>query len=142
MEIRKLSVEDCIRYKDELVNFIYESNLNCALNNGYSIENAKNKFQELKQYIFEDKAIVYGAITQDILCGFVWAYKSPFREDINRLYVSIINVGERHRSKSVGKQLLFQLEKEAIKKGYCADKSSAQVSLFTFHFYIFTQTKQ
>ena len=120
MDIKKLSSYDCDTFRQELTQYIYESNNHCEYINNYSLDEADTKVSEMKEYIQNEKAIVYGAVENEKLMGFVWGYTYPFREDTNRLYVSIIHVSNACRSRGIGKQLLSALETEAKKIGYSA----------------------
>ncbi len=120
MEIKRLSVKDCESYQEELIDYIFESVSLCAFETTFTQEDAVCKYKELKKYLKEDKAVSYGAVQGEQLCGFVWAYEHPFRDDGNRLYISILHVGKEERGVGVGKQLLSHLESEARQRGYNA----------------------
>lgn len=120
MEIKKLTVDDCDQYGKELIRYIFESNNHCNYITRYTMDDAENKVEEMKNYIQNNKAIVYGAVEDDVLLGFVWGYEYPFREDVNRLYVSIIHIDAAYRSRGIGDLILSALEKEAADKGYHA----------------------
>lgn len=120
MDIKKLSSYDCDVHRQTLAQYIFESNNHCHYINNYSLTEAESKVFEMKEYIKGGKAIVYGAIENEKLMGFVWSYTYPFREDTNRLYVSIIHVNDICRSKGIGNLLLKALEIEAKELGYNA----------------------
>lgn len=116
--IKRLYLDDVKLFRDTITRFIYESSANVAYRNSICITDAEQKYTELINYINEDKAIVYGAIEDNALIGFVWAYEYPFREDKSRVYVSILHVDDQHRGQRVGNHLLSSVEKEASKNGY------------------------
>lgn len=124
IEIKRLLVEDIDRFKETIVQFIYESNVNCVFTNQYSLDDATVKWNDLYNHVLNDKAVLYGCIMTEngikTLIGFVWAYEYPFREDVHRLYVSILHVHENFRSIGVGKKLMFHLENYACTMGYNA----------------------
>lgn len=120
MKIKRLSVRDCESYQEELIGYILESMALCAYEASFTQEDAVYKYNELKKYLEENEAISYGAVEGEHLSGFVWAYEYPFRDDSNRLYVSILHVGKEKRGFGIGRQLLSHLESEARQRGYNA----------------------
>lgn len=115
-----MTVKDCEYYQQELTDYIFESAAMCAYEESFRREDAVCKYRELKKYLEEGKAISYGAIEGGRCIGFVWAYEYPFRDDSNRLYVSILHVGQEKRGFGIGRQLLSHLETEASQRGYHA----------------------
>lgn len=120
MEIKKLSVQDYDKYNLYIKRFIYESNNHCKYMKDYSMEEAERKALEMRDYICRIKTLVYGAVEDDKLIGFVWSDEIPFREDTNRLYISIEYVDAEYRNRDIESQLYRALEKEAIERGYNA----------------------
>ena len=114
MKIIRLTPEHCIEYKKDIARFIHLSmNRGCEME-WFSINEAIIKTGDLKRYIEESKA--YACLAMDEKAeGFVWAY--PYG-DANSIYLSIIYVNETSRGKSVGKQLIAELEKRAKADGY------------------------
>ena len=119
--IKQLTSEDVFQNKEKIIQYIFESNINCSFMNEYSMEDATNKWVELYDYSLGDKALVYGAFEncddKMVMVGFVWAYEYPFREDIHRLYVSILHVQQEYRRMGIGKQLMKKIEGMALDKG-------------------------
>ena len=120
MEIKRLTVKDCESYQEELIGYILESMALCTYEASFKQDDAVCKYNELKKYLEENKAISYGAVDGGRLSGFVWAYEYPFRDDSARLYVSILHVGKGKRGFGIGKKLLSCLEAEARQRGYHA----------------------
>lgn len=114
--IKFLKSRDIEFYKEQLIRYIYESNRNAAYMESYSKNDAKDKYEELLSYSKEKKAIVYGAIEEGNLIGFIWAYRYAFREDQSRLYVSILHVDKAYRNMHVGRELLTTVEERAAKE--------------------------
>lgn len=120
MEIKRLSLNDCAMYQEQIIRFIFESVTLCAYEERFTYEDAVNKYNELRKYIEMEKAISCGAVKEKRLIGFVWAYDHPFRDDDNRLYISILHVEKESRGQGVGQQILCYLEYEARQRGYHA----------------------
>ena len=117
MIYKMLLAEDCDAYGETLAECIYESVKNSAYTGTYVWEDALQKKEELKEYLAERKALAYGAIDGDRLAGFVWAYRYPFRDDKDRIYVSILHVKEEYRNQGTGDRLLGCIETEAERQG-------------------------
>lgn len=120
MVIERMTAADCDLYQEMLEEYIYESITASAFEEKYTKMAAKEKCIQLKKYIGEEKAIVFGAVKEDKLLGFIWAYEYPFREDTNRLYVSILRVHQQYRNCQIGKMLLDAVEEEAERLNYSA----------------------
>ena len=109
MKIIRLTPECCTEYKNDIARFIHLSmNRGCKME-WFSMNEATKKADELKRYIEENKAYAYLAMDEKAE-GFVWAY--PYG-DASSIYLSIIYVNETSRGKSVGKQLISELENSA-----------------------------
>ena len=117
-KIKRLSVNDIRLFKDTVIRFIYESTTNASYLDSFVKADAEQKFDELDNYLSQDKAIVYGAIEDNTLIGFVWAYEHPFRDDKSRIYVSILHIDAQNRSRKIGQYLLSKIEEEATSLGY------------------------
>lgn len=119
--IKQLTPEEVSQNRESIIRYIFESNANCAFMKEYSIEDAANKWTELYNHALKDKALVYGAFVncndRIEMMGFVWAYEYPFREDVHRLYVSILHVQQEYRSAGIGKQLMEKVEEAALARG-------------------------
>lgn len=115
--IRKLQPCDCDDYNIQLVQYYFESVTMSAYEENYSKLDAEKKISELKMYLEMNQAIVFGAFDDSKLIGFVWAYKFPFREDVNRLYISVVHVDSLYRNQGIGKQFIQSIELEAKKLG-------------------------
>lgn len=120
MKIRLLTRDTILEYKDAVTKFIYESVTMSDYEDSYGIQDARKKHSELEEYLNDNKAIVLGAIAENELVGLLWAYTYPFREDINRLYVSVLHVREDYRGRHIGSQLLETIERIAKEKHYDA----------------------
>lgn len=113
--IRNLNIEDTEVYREQLIQYIYERNINNVHMESYNFKDAEVEYRELLSYFHDDKAIIYGAIEQNKLIGFIYAYQYPFRDDISRIYISILYVNKEYRSRHIGKNLLREIENYAQK---------------------------
>lgn len=118
MEIRRINYDICKMNKEKISNIIYKSVKNSLYTDSFTVESAVHKCEELEEYLKDDRAISYGAFDGTDLIGFVWAYNYPFRDDKNRLYVSIVYVDELYRGKSIGSKLLECVEEYARGNNY------------------------
>lgn len=116
--IKQMLLDDVQKYKNEIRDFIYDSVKMSNYEESYTKEKAFEKAEELSDYVRDEKAIVLGAFYKESLIGFLWAYAFPFREDINRLYVSIVHVLDEYRNMHIGAELLTQIENLARMRGY------------------------
>lgn len=116
-KIERLSCQDAQIARDALIDYICESNQMAAHMGSYQREDAQMKYQELLEYLKAGKAVSFGAWDRERLTGFVWAYEYPFREDLSRIYVSILHVHRDYRGRGIGKELLSAVEAEAAARG-------------------------
>lgn len=117
MLIKRLNADDCEVYRNAIVRYIYESKNHAAYAAPFSFDDAEKKYGELKMYLNNGQAMVTGAIQCEKLVGFCWAYRYPFRDDKNRIYVSILHVDSAHRNRGIGNMLLSETEKAAAENG-------------------------
>ncbi len=120
MEIRKIDSVLCHEYRETISRYIYKSVVNSRFMDSYTEEDARAKCGELEHYLEQDKAVVYGAFDGDQMAGFIWAYDYPFREDRNRLYISIIYLDPSFRGQHIGQQLIAAVRTYAADNGYRA----------------------
>lgn len=120
LNVKRLFVKDCEKYQKEITCYIYESVKNAAFEESFVVEQASQKYQELLDYIGKEKTIIFGAFEEQKLIGFLWAYPYPFRDDKERLYVSILHVDSKYRNKHYGESLLRKVEDAAARLGYGA----------------------
>lgn len=118
MEIKQLTIENISEYKGEIAEFVYESVKMSSHEDTYTRGQAEKKTQELYSYVKIKKAIALGAFDGTNLIGALWAYEYPFREDTNRLYISILHVKEGYRGNKIGSKLVNKMESIAKDSGY------------------------
>lgn len=120
IQIKQITPSKAKSNKDRIITFIYESVTMCSFQEEYNEMQAEEKYEELYKYIQQEKAIVLGAFDNEQMVGFLWAYGYPFREDTNRLYISIVHVEEEYRNQHIGEKMLKQIERIATEKKYDA----------------------
>lgn len=117
MEIVELTPKLCEQYAPEISEYIYQSYTQAhQYNESFSLEKAKDKCRELREYLAQGRACAFGAIDHTLI-GFIWSYRYPFRDDENRTYVSTFHVDERYRNRHIGEQLLRAVERKAVENG-------------------------
>lgn len=127
MRIAKLDKFKALQNKDVLKEMYYQNAVSCAFINSFSYYDAEKKINEMIDHIANNTAICYGLFDNDLLVGYIWAYKNRFREE-NRIYVSEIRVIEKYRGKGYGKELIFCVEKEAREQKITAMYIHAEAS--------------
>ncbi len=115
--IKQLEPGDLEQHAQTVTRYIYESFAMASYMERFTLEDAREKFAQLKEYARQGTAILFGCLEDSRLIGFVWAYAYPFREDENRLYVSILHVESACRNRHIGDRLLKEVEKVGIRRG-------------------------
>ena len=113
---RLLDAEIAGKYRQEIARFYYDNVRSNAFYNHYTFEEAYEKIGGLISHLLDGTAIAYGAFEYEELCGFIWAYRHPFREE-KRMYVSEIRVKEEYRHRGIGTELLRLVEAKAKEIG-------------------------
>lgn len=111
-KLRRLTPELCVEYQAELLNLFYANVKTCKFTDQFSKKEAEEKISQLKLYLEQDAAISYGYFCEDVLVGFIWAYRHTFREE-PRVYVSVVQVLESWRGRGIGGELLRAVEADA-----------------------------
>lgn len=106
------------KYKDKFADLIYASNHHANFTDSYSHEEADMKCSEMIDYLEKNQAAVLGAFDNDSLIGMLWSYPYPFREDKNRLYISIVHIDETYRGQKIGSRMFSLIDNYAKEKGY------------------------
>ncbi len=120
MLIKKIDVSDCDAHEEDLVRYIYENNRWRRYVEPKDTESAYKLFSEMKSGIREKTAIVYGAVDNGVLVGFIWTSKRSFREDNKRMFLNIMYVDDRYKNYNVCELLLDAVKKKAKSMGYKA----------------------
>jgi ribosomal protein S18 acetylase RimI-like enzyme len=95
----------------------------------------KQKVNELFSFLKSDNAFLLGAVHEEVLIGFLWAYKRVFFEE-QRIYINSMIINETHRGNNVGKSLMKELEKIALANNISVlDVSTASFKQEAIKFY-------
>lgn len=111
MIFRELNVSDIDIYRKDLIELIQICFFDTY--DRYADDELVNtKVDNLKVYIHEKKAYVLGAVTDNELIGFLWAYpvETPFE---TVLHIAYISTKAGHRGKGIGGHLISAIEKKA-----------------------------
>ena len=117
MIIKRLSYITIEPWKDTITELL---NLSVKLNFPYMPENegyGQKKYDELHEYLRAEKAIVFGAIENGELAGWIWCHEI-YRMGSRRLHISEISVREEYRMRGIGKRLLAEAETYAKSNGF------------------------
>lgn len=109
MVVKRLLLKEYEKYFLTLCSLLeqnYEINLPNVPNKA---KLAENKIRELKQYILNDSAICIGYIEDDLLEGFLWAYKIPAKNGFT-VHLAHLIVAVSYRGKGVGHNLFNLLD--------------------------------
>ena len=82
-------------------------------------QTCREKLLELPGYIENKKAIVFGALEEDVLIGFLWAYPRTFFNQ-PRMFVNGIAVLENFEGTVIAKALMSELVKYSKNADYQA----------------------
>ena len=115
----QIKVIDSSTLSAEFEQFLILKNYNSEIHFPGSNVNDFNqtKLEELKQYLDEEKAYVFGAYLGKILIGFIWGYPHIFFDE-KRIFVNCLVVNKEYEKNGIGKRLLAEIEKIAINKGF------------------------
>lgn len=111
MQIIKVTEKILEEYKEKIIDLLFE-NLKTSLpflNDMNAL--AFNEYNELRKYIENDLAILYGAIENEDLVGILWAYKKTFLNE-PRVHIRDLIVDINYRRNGVGKLLESQLNRD------------------------------
>lgn len=115
MDYTLLSSEDIETYKFNIINLMKQS---------YSISFPKEKNNQqdfekriisLKNYINNEQAVVYGAMENNKVIGFIWFFYKIV-QDKNIVHVNHFVIDEKYRGAGIGKQLWLRLEQYGTAK--------------------------
>ena len=117
VQIQKINAHDFAFWCDqvaELFNSSVKINFPEFMVNG---NYGNDKCNEVATFLKDGTAIVFVAIEQDKLIGWIWCHKIN-RLDRMRLHIAEIAVFDDYQKRGVGSQLLDKVEECAIENGY------------------------
>lgn len=136
MEIRKLFFEDYIKFRNEITKLIADTYSNNFEIDFYELNRVSiEKTEKLGEFIKDGSAILIGCINDNCLIAFAWLYLHGFFDE-KRVHVNQIAVHPSFRGKGIGKRLMLEVEKEAIRIDadtidlYVMEKNKAAKNLY------------
>lgn len=111
----KLQVEDYIKFKIEIAELLaetYSSNFSISLDEINKI--ITEKTENLEKFLSDGSAILIGCINETSLIAFAWLYLHEYFGQ-KRIHVNQIAVAPSFRGKGIGKKMMLEIEKEAIR---------------------------
>lgn len=111
MNIFRFEIEDVNRYKQSIKNMLNQS-LQLSFKTNITEEYLDHRVFQLKEYLKDDKAIVFGGSIDKHLIGFIWCCE---RNILNKKMMHVVHfvVDENTRNCGVGSKLLSKVEEYA-----------------------------
>lgn len=75
------------------------------------------KLNELKQYLIDNKAVVFAAVDDNRLAGWVWSHPID-RFGCERMHIADIEIAERYQKQGIGRNLLETVKQFAIANNF------------------------
>lgn len=104
------------KYRADLTGLYFSNVRTCILTDHFSMQDAKEKMEQLREYLQQDLAIVFGCIKDNKLIAFIWAYSFAFREE-SRIYISVVQVLPQYRGSGIGSELIDAVMRVGITLG-------------------------
>lgn len=120
LEILRLGSDSFDIYKDgvlELLEELYSQNFGLSSEEAGRI--SQEKIDVLEKYIIESKAVVFVALLEGVMGGFIWLYPHEYYGE-RRLHINHIAVVSGPRNRGVGKRLMKEAESFAKQSAYVA----------------------
>lgn len=96
-----------------LLSEVYQLNFDGICNKDELIN---SKIDEIPRFIENGSAIILGALQENKMVGFLWAYEYV-RLNEKCIHINHFIVDGKFRNKGIGKLLLYNLERESEKRG-------------------------
>lgn len=117
MILKTLKYEDFICYKEKIKDFlVYSYQSNFDISQEYSVVLCNEKLTLLEDYVKTQQCILIGALEDENLIGFIWAYKHIYFSEL-RLHVNQIVIDRNYQGRGIGKNLLSEIEKVTYELG-------------------------
>lgn len=114
MNVFRFEIEDVNRYKQSIKNMLNQS-LQLSFKTNITEEYLDHRLFQLKEYLRDDKAIVFGASIDKHLIGFIWCCERSIF-DKKMMHIVHFVVDETTRNCGVGSKLLSKVEEYAKEK--------------------------
>lgn len=111
-QLQYINIELAKKYSDNIKEYLKEV---LFQNNIYNTsETIEQIYCDMLKYIQDGSAIVIGAIEEEKLLGFIWAYKRIVNKE-RRLHINYFIVNKSNRKQGIGKRLINEIYKYAQK---------------------------
>jgi len=113
MIIKIFGYEDFLFHKNEIENMLFDS-----YQTSFNISKEKvtsfieKKINSLCEFVIKNDIILFGALEDNILAGFLWAFENDHFGE-KRIHINQVVVSEQFRCKGIGTQLIKEVEKKA-----------------------------
>lgn len=111
--IKKLDYDDILLYREDLVDIFIQME---EKKSNKIRKTWEEKVDEMNLYVRKKEAIVFGALDNNNLISFIWAYFRFFANE-KRIHVNYFGTKEEYRGKSIGGKLLKHIEIFAKENG-------------------------
>lgn len=119
MGIRTMTIEDVNKHEEKIVN-LFEQLISANFPENLDFhEYIHSKPAEMRKYIQDGTAIIFGAFKDNELAGLIWGYKKNYFGEL-RVHIAHTVVDEKLRSSSVHVGLAFKMRNEAKRLGAVA----------------------
>lgn len=117
MNIHQLNLSELEQNKDTILALMKEATDYSFPNSEIDSSYFEQKYDELRNYIKHDNAIVFSAIEHEQMVGWLWCH-SINRFEKQMLHVAFFSVLPNWRGKGIGKALLLAAEDKAKEMGF------------------------
>lgn len=114
MDVRKLNYQDILVYPNEIKKY-FKNVLEENFLDEIKMKEIEENYKKMLAFTKNESALIYGAIDEGLLIGFLWAYQREVRGE-SRYHISYYVVNEKFRNQGIGKKMLELLITEAKKK--------------------------
>lgn len=114
IQIKQLTNSDIEKWQNQFSGLLLETYMSSFKSEDVEEEFISSKVEDLKGYIEQEKAIVFGAFRSELI-GFIWCYPRAFVGG-ERLHINQFVVDSSYRDSGIGSRLLKTVEKYACEK--------------------------
>ncbi|MBP1934979.1 GNAT family N-acetyltransferase [Ammoniphilus resinae] len=117
MIIKRIEYENFVAHEDGILSLLTETYMmNFNLSHELSTNMSEEKVKQLHGYIKDGSAIIFAALEDEKLCGFVWIYIHDFFCE-KRFHINQIALDSKYRGKGIAKKLMKKVEEHALIDG-------------------------
>ncbi|MBC5995805.1 GNAT family N-acetyltransferase [Romboutsia ilealis] len=111
MDIFRFGVQEIDKYRDDMIDLLNQS-LKLSFKKNIPYEYLEQRMNVAKEYIKDNKAIIFGLIEEGILLGFIWCFEKNMIDE-KMLHVVHFVVEEKQRNNGIGSMLIKKIEEYA-----------------------------